>query len=114
LGEVIEDAGEGGGFTAAEVEAAGGGVRGEAEELVTGEVGEAEGAAEGVVTLEMGGTAGIFVEDHAGWTVSKKTERAKARTTNGEGLLRTHEGSSGAWRGRMGLFLRALMSLWMS
>ncbi len=65
MGEVGEDAGEGGGFTATEVKAAGGGVRGEAEELVTGEVGEAEGAAEGVVTLEMGGTAGIFVEDHA-------------------------------------------------
>jgi hypothetical protein len=27
-------------------------------------VGEAERAAEGVVALEVGGTAGIFVEDH--------------------------------------------------
>ena len=66
MGEVGEDAGDGSGFMAAEVEAAGGGVRGEAKELMPGEVGEAEGAAEGVVALEVGGTAGIFVEDHAG------------------------------------------------
>ena len=64
MGEVGENAGEGGGFLAAEVQAAGGGVRGEAHELMTGEVGEAERAAEGVVALEVGGTAGIFVEDH--------------------------------------------------
>jgi hypothetical protein len=64
MGEVGEDAGDCGGFMAAEVEAAGGGVRGEAHELVPGEVSKAKGTAEGVVALEGGGTAGIFAKDH--------------------------------------------------